>query len=365
MATAPVNGEHVEVVEVEVQDVRCRVDAMLEAFLDRKSRSGADGHLPPEIVSALRDFLAAGGKRLRPVLCVYGWRAAGAATCPDPVIQVAAALEMFHAFALIHDDLMDHTDTRRGRPTVHRVLATHHARRGRRAAEELGAGGALLIGDLALTWSDELLHTAGLAPEHLGALFPPLDQMRTEVMCGQYLDLTSTGQPSTDVEHALRIARYKTAKYTIERPLLIGATLAGADEDLLSKLSAFALPLGEAFQLRDDLLGAFGLPAQTGKPALDDLSEGKHTALVAIALKSADAIQARVLRSLYGNDQLDEQGAATLREVLKATGAEQAVEDMIRARHEQALAALGDTPIPRPVRDRLEVLAHKALWRTS
>src|ERR1041384_706255 len=217
--------------------------------------------MPTQFVQALADFLAAGGKRLRPLLCVTGWHAAvGERTPPPAVIRVAAALEMFHAFALIHDDVMDQSSLRRGHPTVHRALAGQRLAAGDSpvSAERFGVGGALLVGDLALTWSDELIHTAGLGPAQLTAILPVLNVMRTEIMYGQYLDLVATGSPTDDVERALTIARYKTSKYSIERPLHIGAVLAGAGHDLLGALTGYALPLGEAFQLRADLLGAFG-----------------------------------------------------------------------------------------------------------
>ncbi len=273
---------------------------------------------------------------------------------------------MFHAFALIHDDVMDHSDTRRGEPTVHRKLAGRHTNgRTVQAAQDLGVGAAILVGDLALCWSDELLHTAGLMPAQLARVRPLVDAMRAEVMYGQYLDLTATGQPSTDIGHARAIIRYKTAKYTCERPLHIGAALAAADDALLTRLSAFALPLGEAFQLRDDLLGVFGNEAETGKPALDDLREGKHTVLIAQALQSADPTQARLLRSLYGNPHLDEDGAATVRALLEATKAPTVVERMIRDAYEQAMTALDDAPLRDEARSLLHVLAHQAVWRKT
>lgn len=215
---------------LDLDAIRQGVDRILTAFLADKART-TTGVLPPEIPQKLSGFLAAGGKRIRPLLCLIGWYAAAGSGPVDPVLRMAASLEMFRAFALIHDDLIDHSDTRRGQPTVHRALCSYYRPTRGSAAEDLSASAALLIGDLALSWSDELVHTAGLAPDQLAAVFPLIDVMRTEVMAGQYLDIVTTGCPTQDVELALTIVRYKTAKYTIERPLHIGAALAGANDE--------------------------------------------------------------------------------------------------------------------------------------
>ncbi|MEU6641700.1 polyprenyl synthetase family protein [Saccharomonospora sp. NPDC046836] len=348
--------------------VRQQVDAVMNAFVDRKKSAATRAGLPVDIPQAIGEFLAAGGKRIRPLLCVLGWHAAGASGSPAQAVQAGAALEMFHAFCLIHDDVMDHSDTRRGQPAVHRSLAARHrSGRSRALAENIGIGSAILAGDLALVWSDELLHHAAteLTAARRERVLPLVDLMRAEVMYGQYLDLTSTGRPTAHTAAALEIIRYKTAKYTIERPLQIGAAIAGADDQLLDALSAFALPLGDAFQLRDDLLGVFGTQKKTGKPAVDDLREGKHTVLIALALQLADPFQQRLLRSLYGTPRLDEEGAATVRTVLKATGADQAVEQMITNRYEQALPLLDTLPIPTEVQHHLRALADQAVWRTA
>lgn len=342
------------------------VSAQLDDFLEHKARTAAGLRLPAEVPQTLSGFLAAGGKRLRPLLCVMGWQAAGGHGALRPVVRTAASLEMFHAFCLIHDDIMDNSDTRRGIPTVHRRLARHHADgRGTATARRMGNSTAILIGDLALAWSDELLHTAHLTPRRLGAVLPLIDAMRTEVMYGQYLDVTAVGRLDTDVERALRIVRYKTAKYTAERPLHIGAALADGPPAVRDALSAYALPVGEAFQLRDDLLGVFGAPEVTGKPSLDDLREGKHTVLAALALQRADADQRDTLHALYGRADLDETDADRIRRILTATGARDEVDDMISARRAQALRALEDAPFPSTVIADLRRLAVTATTRTS
>ncbi|MGW2369931.1 polyprenyl synthetase family protein [Streptomyces sp. NPDC001667] len=327
--------------------IRNAVNACLEDFLAVKARNADAECLPAEVSRTLHDFLSAGGKRIRPVLCVAGWHAGGGDQTPPPVLQVAASLEMFHAFALIHDDVMDNSATRRGKPCVHRALtALHQAERGRVEADRLGASAAILIGDAALTWADELVHTAGLTPVQLAAVLPLVDIMRSEVMYGQYLDITATGRPTGDIGRAMRIVRYKTAKYTVERPLHIGAALAGSPRSVRDALSGYALPLGEAFQLRDDLLGVFGTPARTGKSRLDDLREGKHTALVALALCHADPRQQDTLRALLGKPDLSEHEGDRLRHLFVDTGARDAVELMIEDRRGQALRSLETAAFP-------------------
>ena len=319
-----------------LSDARADVDAALTAFLAAKA--AATDSSPAPFVQVVADLLSAGGKRLRPLLCITGWHAAaGDRNPPRAVIQVAAALEMFHAFALIHDDVMDESPLRRGQPTVHCALTGQRLASGdsRKSAERYGVGCAILIGDLVLTWSDELIHTAGLTPNQLVSLLPLLNRMRTEVMYGQYLDLAATGALTDDVERSLTIARYKTSKYSIERPLHIGAVLAGAGTDLLDVLSAYALPLGEAFQLRDDLIGAFGNPAETGKSCLDDFRHGKHTTLVALALRNASPQSAALLRNLLGSPTLTETQADEVRAILLATGARHGIETMIAQRRTQ------------------------------
>ncbi|WP_234431617.1 polyprenyl synthetase family protein [Streptomyces sp. NRRL S-241] len=324
--------------------VRSAVDERLAAFLDAKARLAIAQGFPAEVTDVLRDLVLGGGKRIRPVLCVAGWYAAGRDRDEDAVLQVAASLEMFHVFALVHDDVMDRSATRRGRPSAHEAIAARHA--GRPGAARLGLDAAVLLGDLALVWSDELLHTAGLSAERFAAVAGVLDGMRTELMYGQYLDLLATGRPSADLEAALRIARFKSAKYTVERPLQLGAALSGADDGVCAALSAFGLPLGEAFQLRDDLLGAFGESPETGKPAAEDLREGKHTALLALALSRATGADRTLLTRLCQETRREPGWVARIRAVLERTGARSGIEELIEERRCQALRALEGSGLP-------------------
>jgi geranylgeranyl diphosphate synthase type I len=352
--------------ELDLHSYRVRVEECLEAFFAGKARAAQSRALPALAVGELRAFLGAGGKRIRPMLCACGWYAAGGGPEPSGLVSAGAALELFHAFALIHDDVMDRSDTRRGQPTVHRCLATEFARTHPHAeAEQLGTSAAILIGDLALTWSDELLHTAGLSPDRFAAALALVDEMRTEVMYGQYLDLTGGARLEGRTEMPLTVIRYKTAKYTIERPLQLGAALAGADRRLLDALSAFAIPLGEAFQLRDDLLGVFGEPGETGKSRLDDLREGKHTVLVALALAAASKQQEADLRATLGNQAITAADAGQAREIMTATGAAAGVERMIEERYHQALDALTAAVLPAPADHALRTLADAVVWRRS
>jgi geranylgeranyl diphosphate synthase, type I len=336
-------------------DARRRVGAVLDEFLAAKSADAPDSCLPP-VVDAVRETVS-GGKRLRPLFCLCGWLAGGGRPETPVVARTGAALELFHAFALIHDDIMDGSERRRGRPAMHRLLAgLHPDQADPRAAGRFGVNAAILAGDLCLVWSEELLHTAKIPPARLRAVRPLLDAMRTEVMAGQYLDLVQ--RPHEEwLARAWRTIGLKTAGYTVERPLQIGAVLAGDDPAVLRLSTGYGRPLGEAFQLRDDLLGVFGDPAVTGKPVLDDLREGKPTVLMALTWQRASASQRETLRELHGDPLLDETGARVLRELIHTTGADKTVEELIETRTAQALSALAGAPVPANARQALADLA--------
>jgi len=328
----------------DAEDLRARVSKALEAFSARqRARLDAISEDLTPVADALEAFLLDGGKRLRPAFAYWGWRGAGGGDS-DAIVTAAAALEWLQACALIHDDVMDGSDTRRGRPSVHRQFATLHRGAGWRGEPaSFGTAAAILLGDLGLIWADEMLATSGLPAEALSRAQPVYDEMRTELMSGQYLDLVEQALGGRSVAHAMRVARYKSAKYTIERPLHIGGALADADPMLLSTYSAYGLPLGEAFQLRDDVLGVYGDPSVTGKPAGDDLREGKHTVLVAMAVERATPEQAAMLRQHLGDPTLSADGVVALREVISQTGALAEVERLVDDLTAQAVAAL-DVP---------------------
>ena len=311
------------------------------------------------LLDTLEDLMD-GGKKLRPTFAYWGWRSAGGAP-EGPILSAAAALEFLQACALIHDDVMDGSDTRRGKPAAHRRLASMHRSHGYLGSpEDFGVGSAILLGDLCLSWSDELLMASGLPPAALAAAKPIFDEMRTELMAGQYLDLLEQVRGDYSLDSALQVARYKSAKYTVERPLHIGAAAAGADDAHLDQLSAFGIPLGEAFQLRDDMLGVYGDPQETGKPAGDDLREGKRTALVAIAWERADAFQRDLLRQHLGDPAITPSMVDALRDVITETGAQAAVEQMIDDRTatcREVIAAMDIDEQTRAAFDRLLILA--------
>lgn len=357
---------HTEVPLLDLDIYRAHVEARIDQFLDGKARAVGTPRLPLPAVESLRGFFRAGGKRLRPLLCACGWLAARGGRETAGLIRVGAALEMFHAFALIHDDVMDRSDLRRGQPTVHRLLETDFSRsHPAGGSARLGESAAILVGDLSLVWSDELVHTAGLEPAVFMRVLELIDRMRSELMFGQYLDLTADARSGTAPELPLTVIRYKTAKYTVERPLQIGAVIAGSGESLLADLSAIALPLGEAFQLRDDLLGSFGDPEVTGKSQLDDLRAGKYTVLIALALGEADPGQIAVLHGVLGNEAIGEADADRARQVLIETGAAARVEQMIADRYRRTLAALDRAALPADADHALRSLAHDAVWRHS
>ncbi|WP_433544425.1 polyprenyl synthetase family protein (plasmid) [Streptomyces sp. CA-294286] len=349
--------------EAGLRAVRERVDAVLRDFLDGKARSADGRGLPAEVVDTLRSFLTAGGKRIRALLCVVGWHAAGGRGDAESAVRVAASLELFVAFALIHDDIMDDSASRRGRPAVHRVLRTRLIPSQR--AERLGSGGALLIGNLALIWAQELLHTARLPPERQCAVHALYDAMLEEVMYGQYLDVMGAGREPDDVEAALRIVRYKTATATVERPLQLGAAVAGAGADGMARFTALGLPLGEAFQLRDDLLDVFGSADGVCAPGLGDLREGKRTVLLALGLQAADPGQRQRLGELVGRPDLGESGAREVRTILESTGARERTEAMITTRHEHVVRVMDAAGFPPAAHRALLGLAVAAVSYTS
>ncbi len=324
------------------------------------------------VLDAVRALLS-GGKRLRPSFCFWGHRGAGGDGGEEGrgILRAAAALELFQAAALLHDDVMDDSDTRRGQPAAHRRFAAQHrAAAWSGSPERFGLAGAVLAGDLCLAWSDEVFARSPFPAERLWAGRRVFDTMRTQLMGGQYLDMLEQASSASRgaagaVERARRVVRFKSAKYSIEHPLLLGAALAGADDALVASYSTFGLALGEAFQLRDDVLGVFGDPSVTGKPAGDDLREGKRTVLVALAVQAADANQAALVERLLGDPALDERGVDALREVLVATGALERVEELITTQVEVACTALEEADVDATARAALHELVVAATARRS
>jgi geranylgeranyl diphosphate synthase, type I len=346
--------------------IRKEVDAALQAFVDRQRSVllAISPDLAP-VLTAL-DALMAGGKRLRPAFCYWGWQAAGGQEPREGIVTAAASLELLQACALIHDDVMDSSDTRRGQPSAHRRFESMAVQEGwPGAAAPFGVGAAILLGDLCLTWSSEMYEDSGLGRARIAEGRAVYDLMRTEVMSGQYLDLLEGARGTCTVDAALRVVEFKSAKYTIERPLHLGSVLAGGSCEVTGALRAYGLPLGIAFQLRDDVLGVFGDPAETGKPAGDDLREGKRTVLMAQTLARATAAQAEVIERLLGDPELDGTGVDELRAIIEHTGGLAACEAMIGHYADRAAAALATAPITGEARIALEDLAVAATARQA
>ena len=327
--------------------------------------------------------LASGGKRLRPAFCYWGYVAAAGDPGPlqAPLLRAAASLDLLHVSALVHDDVMDASDLRRGMPAAHRRFEQLHADLGWRGdATSFGRAGAILLGDLLLIWSMQMLREAGFELGRLNDALPIMELMRTEVTAGQYLDVVAQvqdhfshlpDQPADEharlqkaLDEAGRVVEYKSARYSVRRPVQFGAALGQADGQLQDHLAAFGSPLGRAFQYRDDLLGVFGDSAVTGKPSGDDLREGKRTVLIAQAMAKADPAGRTVLDSQLGNADLDSDGISALQDLIIASGARDAVEQMIDHDHEQAMAALTAADITEDGRAALTALASATVQRT-
>ncbi|WP_307861778.1 polyprenyl synthetase family protein [Nocardioides sp. SYSU D00065] len=344
---------------------RDEVQQVLDAFLDE--RAGELAPLGPDadrLVTEARTALR-GGKRLRAAFCHWGHRAIRPEVeDPGALARACASLEVLHASALVHDDLMDASDTRRGRPATHRAFEAEHRAAGWRGdARQYGAAAAILLGDLLLGWASDLLRGSGFGPAEVAPGLTLFEQCRSEVIAGQFLDVSVQARGRADVDTAMTVLRYKSAKYSIERPLHIGAALAGAGPEQLQQLSRFGLPLGEAFQLRDDLLGVFGDPEQTGKPAGDDLVEGKRTVLVALALDAAPRTAARRLDSALGTP-LAAADVAELRSIIEDSGARSQVEEVIGSLADRAVDALRSADVDEDARAALTELAAAATQRT-
>jgi len=349
------------------------------------SRRADFNSISPDLVPVVdyTQSLLAGGKRFRALFCYWSWVGALATTSQTEsqrqqsaaaVVGITAALEMFHAAALVHDDLLDQSDTRRGAPAVHkRFEALHQASGWAGSPERFGVAGSVLVGDLMLGWSSEIFGNALLAAPSSTietACRNEFSKMRVEVMAGQYLDVLEENSASTrSVEEAFgranRVMLYKTAKYSIEAPLLIGAAFAGAEPGLLRGLSAFGIPLGMAFQLRDDILGVFGDPAVTGKPAGDDLREGKRTVLVALTLQNLTPSIGRIFEELLTSRELEAEQIQFMQQTITESGALAKTERMMEELAEESLNALNELDIDPRAKEQLGALALKVINRET
>lgn len=331
--------------------VAALTDARLKAFLTSEQRrwEAFDADLGPAL-GELDRFCGEGGKRVRPAFAY--WTFLGAGGDPDNpwIIDLCAGLELLHAFALLHDDVMDGSDMRRHHQTVHIGAAEQHRNsHWRGEARRFGEGVAILLGDLALTYADQLMSPLDFDTRTI------YSELKTELMVGQYLDLVSAARGDTDAERGRRIVLYKSAKYTVERPMHMGAALAGRADQMTEPLSRVGLPLGEAFQLRDDLLGVFGSELTVGKPVGDDLREGKATLLLTLTTELANPAQQAELAKV--GSQLSAESVDRLCEIITETGARSQVEERIENLTTEALAALDAMQLTETARAALIELA--------
>lgn len=323
-------------------------------------------------MAALEDFVLRGGKRLRPAFAYWGWRAVSDDPGPDGVSEDAmrlfAALELLHACALVHDDVIDASGTRRGMPTVHMHFAeVHRAGDWHGSPEQFGVSAAILLGDLALVWADDMVATVELPGDARRRVRGVWSDIRTEVLGGQYLDIVAEASGADSIESAMRVNMFKTASYTVTRPLQLGAAAAADRPDIQTVFHDVGTDLGIAFQLRDDVLGVFGDPAVTGKPSGDDLRSGKRTVLLAEAVECADRsnpLAAKLLRSSIGT-RLSDGEVAELCGVIESVGALAAVEEHIETLTRRALDTMAAAPINPQAKIGLAELARLAANRTA
>jgi geranylgeranyl diphosphate synthase type I len=352
--------------------VASAVTDQLRRYLhDRRSESAYLGADYDALTGWLEDFVLSGGKRLRPVFAYWGWDAVTTQP-PDPdALLLFSALELLHAFALVHDDVIDASATRRGRPTAHvHFAAAHRERDWRGAPDQFGISAAILVGDIAHAWANDIIARVagrGLSREARERVERVWSAIRTEVLGGQYLDIVAEVTAAESVESAMTVATFKTACYTVSRPLQLGVASAADRPDVMAAFEQFGTDLGVAFQLRDDILGVFGDPAVTGKPSGDDLRSGKRTVLLAEATQLAaasDPLAANLLRTSVGTDLTDAR-VDDLREVIEGVGALAAAENRIAELTQRALATLASAPINATARPGRSELARMATDRSA
>jgi geranylgeranyl diphosphate synthase type I len=349
-------------------------DQLREYLRKRRSDVAYIGTDYAELTAALEEFVLRGGKRLRPAFAYWGWRAVAdpvhsPADPVDPsILRLFSALELLHACALVHDDVIDASATRRGLPTVHRLFADKHRRSNwHGSSEQFGMSAAILLGDLALVWADDIVATTDLSVEAHQRVRRVWSAIRTEVLGGQYLDIVAESSGAESVASAMTVNIYKTASYTISRPLQFGAAAAADRPDVLAAFHEFGTNLGVAFQLRDDVLGVFGDPAITGKPSGDDLRSGKRTVLLAEAVERAeqvDPVAAKLLRTSIGTELSDAQ-VKELCLVIESVGALAAVEERIDTLTRRSLEILNAAPIDVQAKVGLSELARLAANRSA
>jgi geranylgeranyl diphosphate synthase type I len=311
----------------------------------------------------LLNFLT-GGKCVRSTFMYLGWLSGAADS--DEALYASASLELLHAFALLQDDVMDDSPSRRGRPAAHIQFGEWHRKRDLSGSpQRFGDSAAILLGDLCLIWAEQMFRESGVEYRRLQQALPRYDAMRTELALGQFADLASDVRDLPSMAMVLEVARRKSGNYTVRRPLEIGAAMSGCSDRTLSGLGRYGTAIGEAFQLRDDLLGVFGSEAVTGKPSGQDLVERKATSVVIAAHQLADAPTRRQLTELMNNGELDHTAIDRWRTLIVTTGAVQWIEDLISDRVASARDELDELRLDEPVRAALTNMATVCTERTE
>lgn len=347
-----------------ILQIHSQINSSLERFLSEQVDriNEIDVYLKP-VASSLSDFVRDGGKRFRPIFSYLGYLGAGGEES-DAAIQVSSSLELVHACALIHDDLMDGSDSRRGKPSLHKNFENIHSQsKYLGKPEKFGAAAAILIGDLALSWSDQMIYESDSLSLNLKAALPVFYEMRSELMAGQYLDVLEGVIAKSDTDRSRKIAQYKSGKYSIERPLQFGGSLASANSKILESYSEYGLPLGEAFQLRDDILGIFGKSDVTGKPSGDDIREGKRTLLIAMTLEGCNPVQKSKIENSLGKSDLSDSEVTSIQEIIVESGALARCEALIESLYARAIQAIQNSDIEAKVIELLKFMATAATKR--
>lgn len=349
-----------------VTPLRDRVLTTVSDFLDRccsDSLPGAHVDIAEEV---LRGLLAE-GKCVRSSYLYLGWQCGAQPT--EATVRAAASLELLHAFALVQDDVMDESDMRRGRPSAHRAFQRWHHERGLPGSSaRFGESAAVLLGDLCLVWAEQMLRESGVGATALSRAWPRYDAMRTELAIGQFADLVNDSAGFPSLHDVLDVARRKSGNYTVRRPLEIGAALAGCDDTVLGVLGRYGEAIGEAFQLRDDLLGVFGAPETTGKPTGTDLIARKATTVVVAGYELASGAQQRQFKEFMTADHLGAEDVNRWQALISEVGTVQWIEDMINQRYEtavEAVSGLGPAQLDADARSALVSMAAACTERAA
>ncbi len=300
-------------------------DKRLEAYFEVKKKEAAV--ISPEytdLVQYLSEYILAGGKRIRPFLAYMGYKVSGGNN-NEKIMRLGMALEIFHSFALIHDDIIDFSNLRRNKPTFHIMLQEwHQSKNWRGSSSDFGLGLAVLAGDILSTWSNELVFNLNNR-----RVFKLYQEMKNEIMIGQAEDIfLSEVKNISDKDRIVSVMMRKTSDYTAQKPLILGATLAGARNSQQEFYKNLSVPLGLAFQLKDDVLGMFGKRREIGKPTDSDIKEGKITLLIYYALKSGK-ISRDYLLKLLGNKKVTREQIVEFKNIIKRSGALQRVDSEI------------------------------------